>query len=205
MKKAISFILICSLLLVFLSGCSLANEFFGKNEQDKEDSIDANDDKKDESPREKGIPIDKESDLIESIFEFLHIIRTDPPYGITDLYAKLGLIEEDYYLPLDVEFSSSDFYYVCGYDNNYTGNPNDYSEDRAKQCDWYKFNSPRDIPEYINNERWTFIFQINKASSVIDLMESGSAPNMAYTQWFEPEFKDGYNVATPITINKSII
>ena len=221
MKKSISFILVCSLLLLCFTGCSYFDSIDNSNSDDITDNnntdnltddigtnnganIDKPNDEENKEPRVEGIPVDKDSDVIESIFDYLIELNTEYSMMPNTLEYKIDYIKQGSKKPLEITFDKSDFYFICGYDN-YTGNATDYYVSRAKKCNWYRFDSAEDIPEYYNNEKCAYVFQFNKASSVVDMLEMGNVPMIDHFLWFWPEFEQGYNVRTPEVFDETII
>jgi len=228
MKKIISLILICSMLLAFLNGCSYfdkTNEGEGGNETDNvgdgnntngsteggntggtTDGTDnvTNGGETEEDTKAKGIPLDKESDVIESIIDYLYNYYSDHDMGDNSLEYKIRLTVNGVWRPIEVAFDTFDYYYVCGYDND--PDNNHFYDSRAKKCNWYKFNSAEEIPEYYNGEKCAYVFQFNKALSIVNLLEGHSdVPEMEHFLWYQPEFEDGYNVKPPIAYGETII
>lgn len=197
MKKIISILLICSVLLALLTGCS----YFDKKDENKDGEV-VNGGGTDEAP--KGIPLDKESDVIESIIDYLYNYYSDHDMPSNSLEWKLRRIESEVWRPLEVTFDTFDYYFVCGYDND--PDSNHYYASRAKKCNWYRFDSAEEIPEYYNGEKCAYVFQFNKASSIVNLLEGQSdVPEMEHFLWYEPEFEDGYNAKSPIAYGETII
>ena len=208
MKKIISLILICSMLLAFLTGCSYFDKTGeGGNETNNNElgnggNTDGATGETDEAP--KGIPLDKESDVIESIIDYLYNYYSDHDMGPNNLEWKISQMVYDLWRPLEVTFDTFDYYFVCGYDND--PDNNHFYDSRAKKCNWYKFNSAEEIPEYYGGEKCAFVFQFNKASSIVNLLEGQSdVPEMEHFLWYQPEFQDGYNVKSPIAYGETII
>ena len=197
MKKIVSILLICSVLLALLTGCS----YFDKKDENKDEDIVNGGGGTDEAP--KGIPLDKDSDVIESIIDYIDNYYSDHDMPSNSPEWKLRRIESEVYRPMEVTFDTFDYYFVCGYDNDPGDN---YHESRAKKCNWYKFNSAEEIPEYYNGEKCAYVFQFNKASSIVNLLEGQSdVPKMEHFLWYEPEFEDGYNAKSPIAYGETII
>ena len=213
------------MLLAFLTGCSYfdkTNKVEGGNETDNtgesnntngstdggntDGTTDGTDNvtsggETDEAP--KGVPLSKESDVIESIFDYLDNYYSDHDMGDNSLGYKIRQTVNGVWRPIEVTFDTFDYYFVCGYDND---PGDDYYESRAKKCNWYKFNSAEEIPEYYNGEKCAYVFQFNKASSIVNLLEGQSdVPEMEHFLWYQPEFKDGYNVKSPIAYGETII
>ena len=214
---SISFILVCSLLLMCFTGCSyfgnLNNGDSGNVADDNNDNntagnndttVDNTNNEENKSPSVEGIPVDKESDVIESIFDYLIELHTDHDMLPSILEYKIDYIKQGSRKLLEITFDKSDFYFICGYDN-YTGNATNYGVSRAKKCNWYRFDSAEDIPEHYNNEKCAYVFQFNKASSVVDMLEMGNVPMIDHFLWFLPEFEQGYNVKAPEVFDETII
>ena len=211
MKKIISFILICSMLLALLTGCSYFDKTGEGGNEVGDVEVGNNNGEKDnvtsgeteESTKAKGTPLDKESDVIESIINYIRNYYSDHDMPSNSLEWKLERIENEVWRPLEVTFDTFDYYFVCGYDNDSSDR---YFFNRAEKCNWYKFDSVDEIPEYYNGEKCAYVFQFNKASSIINLLDGQSdVPKMEHFLWYQPEFKDGYNAKSPIAYGETII
>ena len=211
MKKIISFILICSILLALLTGCSYFDKTGEGGNETGDVEVGNNNGEKDnvtsgeteESTKAKGTPLDKESDVIESIINYIRNYYSDHDMPSNSLEWKLERIENEVWRPLEVTFDTFDYYFVCGYDNDSSDR---YFFNRAKECNWYKFDSVDEIPEYYNGEKCAYVFQFNKASSIVNLLEGQyDVPKMEHFLWYQPEFKDGYNAKSPIAYGETII
>ena len=194
MKKIISIALTLALLLLSFSGCSIFKPRDPNEGKEPNENLD--------NGENAGCAVDKSSDLIRSIVAFLgeNVSVEDMPN--TDLTYTIDLIKENGVELLEVEFDILDYYFVCGYDS-------DSSESRdaarAEKCNWITFDSSDKIPEYYNNEKCVFVFQLNRSSSVISYFGSEKAPDVEHFSEYEPEFKQGYNVAPPIPFDEDVI
>lgn len=211
MKKIISFILICSIVLAFLTGCSYFDKTGeGGNETGDVEAGNNNGEKDnvtsgetEENTKAKGNPLDKESDVIESIIDYIRNYYSDHDMPSNSLEWKLKRIESEVWRPLEVTFDTFDYYFVCGYDND---SSDSYFVSRARKCNWYKFDSADEIPEFYGGEKCAYVFQFNKASSIVNLLDGQSdVPEMEHFLWYEPEFEDGYNAKSPIAYGETII
>ena len=113
---------------------------------------------------------------------------------------------------LHVTFDPSDYYYVCAYYNPAHGKEDwrDKYEFSAYCCaaeyTWVRFDSEKDIPESYDNTRFIVAFQINPAYTCRDVLsETAEVPEFVHQQIYEPEFKDGVNIAQPIVFNDTFI
>ena len=203
MKKIISLILICSMLLAFFTGCSYFDKTGeGGNEGVEADNSNNKNNEENKKPKGEGTPLDKDSNVIESIIDYLDNYASDHDFP-PNLEQKLLQIENKVWRPLEVTFDTFDYYFVCGYDND----PDNHCyEIRAMKCNWYKFDSADEIPEFYGGEKCAYVFQFNKASSIVNLLEGQSdVPEMEHFLWYQPEFQDGYNVKSPIAYGETII
>ena len=207
MKKIISFILICSMLLALLTGCSYFDKTGeGGNEAGDVETDNSNNQNNEENqnPKGEGTPLDKDSDVIESIIDYLYNYYSDHDMGPSNLEWKISQMVYDLWRPLEVTFDTFDYYFVCGYDND--PDNNHFYASRARKCNWYKFDSADEIPEFYGGEKCAYVFQFNKASSIVNLLEGQSdVPKMEHFLWYQPEFEDGYNVKPPVVYGETII
>ena len=225
MKKIISFILICSILLALLTGCSYFDktndggnetgdiEVGNNNSNDSADggntggTTDGTDNvtsggETDEAS--KGVPLSKESDPIKSLIEILSREVPDVLLGSTGLPNQIYFVQHYDAQPLEVTFDPLDYYFVCGYYNE-EADEKGKTYQRAEKCSWYRFDSAEDIPEYINGEKCVLTYQFNKASSVINLLGDENTPEMEHVLWLDKQFENGYNTTPPIAFAKTVI
>jgi len=217
MKKIISILLICSMLLALLTGCSYfdkTNEGEGGNETDNTGegnntnnstnggNTDGATGETDEAP--KGIPLDKESDSIKSLIELLSREVPDILFGSEGLQDQIYFVQHYDAQPLEVTFDPLDYYFACGY---YNGDPNEimWTYKLAEKCNWYRFDSSENIPEYINGEKCVLAYQFNRASSVINLLGNENVPEMEHVSITDLKFENGFNTTPPIAFSKTII
>lgn len=211
MRKIISIILVSSLLLLCLSGCS----FFDKKDEitntdnvgDVDDSYGENKgdiiDK--EPPQFTGTPIDKNSDIFNAIIRLLGERGTDIDVAASrNLGHKIELVNKYGAQLLEIKLNPSETYFVCAYDIHYKFRPGDYRAERGKECNWFLFNRADEIPEFYNNEKCVLIFQFNKASSVTNILGNNCVPKIDHFLELPPEFENGYNITPPIALNQTI-
>jgi hypothetical protein len=207
------------MLLAFLTGCSNFNKTGeggnesnnnepgnGGNEAGDVETDNSNNQNNEENqkPKGEGTPLDKDSDVIESIIDYLYNYYSDHDMGDNSLKYKIRLTVNGVWRPIEVTFNTFDYYFVCGYDND--PNNNHFYDSRARKCNWYKFNSADAIPEFYGGEKCAYVFQFNKASSIVNLLEGQSdVPKMEHFLWYQPEFEDGYNAKPPIAYGETII
>jgi hypothetical protein len=204
------------MLLAFLTGCShfdKTNEGGdetnnnepgnGGNEAGDVETDNSNNQNNEENqkPEGEGTPLDKDSDVIESII--YHMNLSDIEYIGYNLCEKIHLVENHGAQPLEISFDAFSFYYACAYDN--VTDIMYVTEERLKQCNWYKFDDAAEIPEYYNGEKCVAVFQINKTASVVNLLQNDVVPQIEHFSSYETKFEQGYNVNPPVVFNETII
>jgi hypothetical protein len=207
MKKIISFILICSMLLALLTGCSYFDKTGeGGNESGDIETDNTNNQNNEENqkPKGEGTPIDKESNPVKSIIRFLYDKNTDHDMIAYNFGSIVYRIKNHGAQPLEATFNAFDYYYVCGYES--TAEDKHLREDiRAERCEWVKFDSEAEITEYYNDAKCVFVFQFNRASSVINLLTEDDTLSVEHFLRYEPKFQEGVNVNPPIVFDETII
>ena len=197
MKKIISGILIVASLLLCLCGCSLLDKFIctdGNTETPDNNEV----------VQFAGTPVANDSDMIKAIVDYFYNQRVDHHMGLTTLVYKLEDIEYHNVHLLEITFAPFEYYFLCGYDNQETPITGFSRDTIAKKCHWFIFESEDQIPEYYNGEKCVFAFQFNKADSVIDLLYDDTAPVVEHFLEYAPQFKDGFNVASPLVVDETI-
>jgi hypothetical protein len=188
MRKIISIILVSSLLLLCLSGCSIfCNGDVNYCPAGKTDDR----------------LVDKNSDLIKAIVSFMTEEDVDGNLPAPDLTYKINLIKQEGAELMEATFNAFDYYFVCAYSDNHEISSERYDE--KAEYSWYRFGSADEIPEYYNGKKCVLAFQINKASSVNNLLINEDAPNIEHFAVYEPEFKKGFNARSPIAFDETVI
>ena len=203
MKKIISFILICSMLLALLTGCSYfdkANE--GGNEAGDIDNNDndTTDGNQDES-NEKYTTVDDA--LICELIEYLQQMYVQYEIVSKSIEDKIDEIKECDQ-PLHVAFDSSSSYYACAYYNIEHDEQESYC--CARDYTWIKYENSNEITEYHNDEKILVSFQINVAMLVSDISSSDSdVPRMEHFQLYICNFENGINVNPSLEFTDTFI
>lgn len=106
---------------------------------------------------------------------------------------------------LHVSFRPSDRYYICGYYNSATGN-GDTDDPNCHEYIWVGYRKEDEIPEFYRDAECAVVFQINRASTVEDIMQKGRAvPNVEHFQIYRPTFENGVNTASSIEFSDTLI
>ena len=197
MKKIISGILIVASLLLCLCGCSLLDKFI---------CTDSNTETPDnnEVVQFAGTPVANGSDMIKAIVDYFYHHRIEYDMPSSGLKTKLSYIDRHNSRLFKITFAPFEYYFLCGYDNQETPISGFDRDTIAKKCHWFIFESEDQIPEYYNGEKCVFAFQFNKADSVIDLLYDDTTPAVEHFLEYTPQFKDGFNVASPLAFGKTI-
>ena len=204
MKKIVSVILMCSLLLICLSGCKNSNNNGDNTEQSSTTTVDTK-------------RLDNESELIKSLARDLRATNGNGLGGQQGLYAQILKIEkkEFGYKPLLVKLDPSSCYYVCGYSNNAFGCSGEkcfVTNERRGESDsfchaesytWVKFDEASEIQEYYNGEKFVAAFQLNPSLEVTNILSvDEEVPDFEYFRRYIPEFKEGLNVEPAIALRE---
>ncbi len=185
MKKFILIVFLCLTLCVCIVAC------------------DVKDENSDGSQTEETISEFENNELISELVEYLKQIRIAYEPLESHMEIKIDRMKRGNQ-SLHVSFDPSSYYFVCGYFNfeHYEG---DYC--CVEQYTWMKFDDEADIREYCNGKEFIVAFQINRASSVIDI-ESGDSvvPAMEHFQLYHPlEFENGYNTKGALVYDASYV
>ena len=223
MKKIVSLILVCSLLLICLSGCKNSNNNGDNTEQSSttvaisrfKPNLKTNPPASD-TPTEPQV-LDNESELIKILVKYLQQLMVHHDLLPDYLYVKISDIKSGAE-PLYVGFDSSSYYYVCGYSNNAFGclgqeycsvtNEPSWKTEWSEYCHaitytWVRFEKESEIPEYYNGEKFVTGFQLNRSLGVTNILSvEADVPNMEHFKMYMPEFKEGLNVNAPFVLNE---
>ena len=197
MKKIVSVILLCALLLICLLGCNSNNN--GDNTEQSSTTVDTK-------------RLDNESELIKALARGLRATNGNG-LGRQGLYAQILKIELGF-KPLLVKLDPSSYYYVCGYSNNafgcsgekcsVTNEPRGESNFcHAESYTWIKFDEASEIQEYYNGEKFVAAFQLNPSLEVTNILSADEeVPDFEYFSRYKPEFKEGLNVKPAIALRE---
>lgn len=218
MRKIISILLLCSLVLVCASACTVpgndgeettagnieettagnGEETTAGNveettaENDEETTV--KDDDTDETTQGSGEgELVEDSDLIYELGNFLQQEfhgSIDP--AIRTVAMRINEIKRGTQ-PLLVAFDSSSCYFVCAYYQSDTHEEYVYCCSE-KYTTWVRYENASDIQEYYNGVKIAVAFQINKTSYAADILsDEANVPNFEHFRIYEPLFNDGLN------------
>ena len=202
MKKRKMILLLCVVVLLLIGICvGAAVGLFG--DEPAEPAV--------KSKNPMGLP----QDLIDALTEYLITIDHNVNLKVITISDALDSFSSENQ-GLHVTFDPSDYYYVCAYYNpshkkeDWPGNWPDEYEFWAYCCvaeyTWVRFDSEKDIMESYDNKQFIVAFQINPAYTCRDVVsETAEVPEFVHQQIYEPEFKDGVNIAQPIVFNDTFI
>ena len=202
MKKIISIILLCALLVICLSGCNSNNN--GDNTEQSSTTVATSRFKPNlkknppasDTPTEPQV-LDNESELIKILVKYLQELSWDADMYFLSLSDKINTIKGGREA-LYVGFDSLSYYYVCAYYNS------DHElEEKDYYCcgteyTWVRFEKESEIQEYYNDEKFLAGFQLNRSLGVTNILSvEADVPDMEVFTQYKPEFKEGLNVAVP--------
>ena len=147
--------------------------------------------------------LDKNSDLIVTLVNYLkeYWLQIEPlPNSLETQIDKI----KNGTKPLHVTFDSSDYYFVCGY---YAGS-HQYEKIMwccPKEYTWKKYEKEDEIQEYDNGKACVVVFQMNRASSVTDILEETTTHQMEHFQIYSPTFENGVNTKSSLVFDKTFI
>lgn len=156
------------------------------------------------TPTPTGV-LDKSSELIVKLGTYLKqlsLVSTGQP-ALT-FSEKIDLIQNGAQ-PIHVAFDSNNSYFVCAYFHSTHANEtslycctNEYT--------WVGYQSEKEILEYFNDLQCIVVFQINKALTVTNILDTAaSTPNIEHFQIYKPTFENGVNIGTRVVFNKTFI
>ena len=193
MKKTISLILLCSLLLVCFSGCTASHN----NEEKSTTELQSNEEK---SPTE----LPNNDALVCTLIEYLQDLFVDHDMPDTSTAIKIDEIKNGKQA-LHVGFDKSEYYFVCAYyDNTHGDETTDYC--CVTNYTWVKFNNANEISEKYDDLNFIVAFQINQSSFVADILTKDAIiPNIEHFQEYVPNFNNGLSTNGAITFDTSFI
>lgn len=204
MNRIISFVLLCAILLMCFSGCSISNGPNGEKESRQGDTTEVNDGKNNAVPVIVEGELDKNSDLVATLLIYLEQYLTQYNIRGRSFAEQIDHIENGIQ-PILVAFDPADYYFVCGYYDP----PADHYEFGyccADNYTWVGYRSVAEIREYYKGMKWAVAFQINRALTVTDITASvKKVPNMEHFQLFKPTFEDGVNVSEAAMFDETFI
>ena len=204
MKKSVLFVLICFLLIVCISGCSVSNNSNAWNESEKGDTAITSDGKNNKIPIIIEGEIDKGSDLIVTLTAYLEQYTTQYNIKGRSFAQQIDHIKNGIQ-PLHVAFDPVNYYFVCGYYNP-AKDHDEFVYCCAKDYTWVGYKNEAEIQEYYNGMKCVVVFQINMALTVTDIVSNErTVPDIQHFQIFKPMFENGVNASDPIVFDETFI
>ena len=200
MNKIISFVLLCALLLMCFSGCSISN---GTSENTNH-STTSNTTLKNDIPDIVEGKLDKSIKLVCALTEYLQSLSWDYFLPSTSTAIKIDEIKNGKQA-LHVGFIKSDYYFVCAY---YNDGHSDEAQDYCCVTDytWVKFNDANEISDKYDDSNFVVAFQINKASFITDIAAQDVAvPAFEHFQEYAARFNNGLNINDATEFDASFI
>lgn len=114
MNKIISIVLLCSVLLICFSGCSIPNDPNGEKGSEQGGAPSINEDKENTTMVIIDGEIDKSSDLVVTLVAYLEQYLIDYDLMSRTFSQKVDDIKNGIQ-PLHVAFDPAKYYFVCGY------------------------------------------------------------------------------------------
>ena len=151
------------------------------------------------TPEDEVVTFEPEAELVEALIKYLDDILTDYDMTSLTIEEKIDQIAAGK-LPLLIEPSAEDRYYVCGY---YGGTPDVVYSD-AEEYTWVGFTTTA-FPEEYEGEAYVLSFEISRAR-VTQLLDNGS-DTIAFESFelYDATFTDGINLNTPSEANAPYI
>ena len=149
------------------------------------------------------VELDKDTELIANLIAYLDQIWVQRSIIIFPLSTKIDGIKNGAQ-PLHVAFDPTNYYFVCGYYNP-TEEDSEWNYCCAEEYTWVQYANEDDIPEYYNGRKFLVAFQMNRALTVTDLLNSETANNMEHFQIYSPVFENGFNTESPIVFDETFI
>ena len=204
MNKIISFVLLCSLLIMCFSGCSISNNPNGKKESDQESTPITNVNKGNTPLAIIEGEMDKNSDLVVTLVAYLEQYTTQYNIKGRSFAQQIDHIKNGIQ-PLHVAFDPTDYYFVCGYYNP-ANEHDEFVYCCSKDYTWVGYKSETEIQEFYNGMKCAVVFQINMALTITDIVSNERAiPDIQHFQIFKPTFENGVNVSDPVVFDETFI
>lgn len=200
MKKIVSIVLLCFLILICFAGCSVKddNTVQGNTEQETQKT-------------QENAPIELKGDdeLVLAIIEYLKELNTSCDIGGTTTEEKIDEIKNGQ-RALYMEFDATSFYFVCGYYDGYHKH-GPICDNCAQEYTWVKFENVNEISKKYKGSEFVVAIQINEASYVADITDPhADVPCVEHFQLYEPllfisAFESEVNTYPPLTYNRAFI
>lgn len=220
-------ILCFAIIVSVLTGCDINHDDNGSNSETTQGEVTTS---SNEEPSESGslnqseseteteqISIDQDDEVIDDpnilreeliavLTEYLNDFRREHFVLIFSLSEKIDQIKDGTQTLL-VSFDNSDEnrYYACAY---YSGQ-HEYEASYyccTSEYTWIRYNSEKDIKEYVDDKKCVAAFQIDKSVLCEDILnESQYVKRMEHYLHFYPEFENNINVSAPTTREETFI
>ena len=200
--KLVSLMLLSSLLLACLSGCDLLEQLKSFAPDDSQDNSGVkNPNENTENKNTVLVPDGVDSDLIYALIDHLKKLNVQYDLPADNLDTKIDQILAGAQ-PLILDFTGSDYYYICGY---YNCSEHDYERmdyPCAEKYKWVKYDKAEDIRDYIGELALVASFQINKTSFSQCVIPGDTPwPRFEHFMMYTPNFENGINTATACEYN----
>lgn len=198
MKKILSMLLLCSLLLACFAGCTVPKD-------DEIGSTAAPDGTDTMPPVEHGIVLTQaDHELVQAVITFLEECFLYQYDLLEDsLTARLDEIKHRAQ-PLHVAVDPTSCYYVCGYYSSPEQEKNNYRH--ANEYTWVKYTDAHHIPNTYKGLEYVVAVQINPIAFANDLKNpNATVPTMQHMSFYETTFENGLNVADLVAIDLSFV
>ena len=178
MKKAISLLLLCSLVFIGLTGCA-GNE-------------------------NRPVELQSQDPLVGALVEYLQSLNWDYELPPDSTAIRIDKIKNGSQ-PLHIRFEPAASYFVGAYyDAPHESETGDYC--CADKYTWVKFENAHDISETYKDKEFIVAFQMNKSSFVTNLLNKEAAvPKVEHFRRFTPDFQEGFNIADPLPFDETFI
>lgn len=204
MKKVISFILICSIVLAFLTGCSNVDNKDEDNGGDITGDVGADSNKDNIDSTVVDGEFDKSSDLVVTLVAYLEQYLTNYDLIGKTFAQKVDDVKNGIQ-PLHVAFDPVDYYFVCGYYNPMQEHY-EFGYCCAEEYIWVGYKNEAEIKEYYNDTKWVVAFQINRTLTITDILSSErDVPQMEHFQIYNPTFENGSNIGESVVFDETFI
>ena len=221
MKKLILFLLIGALLVLPLSGCFADNK---QNEGTTPNNTTENTTPEGTTPEvttpevttpekielnkapDTPIPtgeLDKSGNLMVEILAYLEQYGTQYDLRHISFSMKVNGIKKGAE-PIHVAFDPTNYYFACGY-YNVTHEYGEYVYCCAPEYTWVGYENETEIQEYYNGLKCVVVFQVNKALTVTNLLDTDTTLNMEHFQMYQPTFENGANISGSIVFDETFI
>ncbi len=177
MKKAISLLLLCSLVFIGLTGCA-GNE-------------------------NRPVELQSQDPLVGALVDYLHDFLVFHDMPDNSVAIRIDKIKNGSQ-PLHIRFEPAASYFVGAYYDAPHDETGDHC--CVDKYTWVKFENAHDISETYKDKEFIVAFQMNKSSFVTNLLNKEAAvPKVEHFRRFTPDFQEGFNIADPLPFDETFI